>query len=163
MGRRSACSIEYLREDEPLGTGGALGLLPERPDRTPLCAQRGPRDVGRHRRPARVPCAAAGSPRPSARGSTSTRCPFGCVERDGDRVVAMEEKPAIAREVNTGIYALEPWVVGLVEPGGAADDARPHRAGHRPRRAVGAFEVEGDWVDVGQRDQLARGARAGGS
>ena len=31
-------SIEYLREDEPLGTGGALGLLPERPERRRSCS-----------------------------------------------------------------------------------------------------------------------------
>ena len=28
-------------------------------------------------------------------------------------------------------------------------------------RPVGAFEIEDDWIDVGQRDQLAR-AREGG-
>ena len=33
-GRRFGARIEYLREDRPLGTAGALGLLPEAPDRT---------------------------------------------------------------------------------------------------------------------------------
>ncbi len=32
--------------------------------------------------------------------------PFGCVDRDGDRVLRLEEKPALTRDVNTGIYAL---------------------------------------------------------
>jgi hypothetical protein len=45
--------------------------------------------------------------------------------------------------------------------GRARDDARGRREG--PRRGVvgGAFEIEDDWVDVGQREQLAR-AREGG-
>jgi len=30
-GRRFGCRIEYLREEIPLGTGGPLSLLPERP------------------------------------------------------------------------------------------------------------------------------------
>ena len=29
-GHRFGCRIDYLREDAPLGTAGALGLLPER-------------------------------------------------------------------------------------------------------------------------------------
>ena len=67
-------SIEYLREDEPLGTGGALGLLPERPDHDDARAQRGPRDLDRHRRACSRSTPPAGMPRPSARASTCTRC-----------------------------------------------------------------------------------------
>ena len=87
--------------------------------------------------------------------------PFGCVERDGDRVTGLDEKPTLAREVNTGIYALAPAFVARVPCGPGVLDARPDR--RRDRRGampVGAFEVEGDWIDVGQREQLAR-ARGG--
>ena len=81
--------------------------------------------------------------------------PFGCVERDGDRVVGLEEKPTIEREVNSGIYAAR------------ARGRRPRRARASRSRCpssstrllaaggpVGAFEIEDDWIDVGQRDQL---------
>jgi NDP-sugar pyrophosphorylase family protein len=82
------------------------------------------------------------------------------VTRDGDRVTALEEKPSIAREVNTGIYAIDPAVVRLVEPGVAL--TMPELIGRVIDQGspVGAFEVEDDWIDVGQRDQLAR-AREG--
>ena len=154
-------SIEYLREDEPLGTGGALGLLPERPGTTTLVLNGDlvtSIDID-----AMLSFHAAGG----YAATIGTRqyvhtVPFGCIRRDGDRVVSMEEKPAIAREVNTGIYALEPWVVGLVEPGVRLmmpDLIERIIVGGDP---VGAFEVEGDWVDVGERDQLlaARGGRS---
>lgn len=153
-------SIEYLREAEPLGTAGALGLLPEAPTR-PLIVLNGDLvtsvDIGR----------LLGFHETGGFAATiGTRryvhtVPFGCVERDGDRAVAIEEKPVIAREVNTGIYALEPSVVALVEPGtrtSMPDVIERVLAAGDP---VGAFEVEDDWVDVGQRDQLMR-AREGG-
>ncbi|MFH2007635.1 MAG: sugar phosphate nucleotidyltransferase, partial [bacterium] len=35
-GERFGCRIEYLREDRPLGTGGALALLPETPEQALL-------------------------------------------------------------------------------------------------------------------------------
>lgn len=154
-------SIEYLREDEPLGTGGALGLLPGRPEQTTLVLNGDlvtSVDIDRM-----LSFHAAGR----YAATIGTRqyvhtVPFGCVRREGDRVVAMEEKPAIAREVNTGIYALEPWVVGLVEPGTRL--MMPDLIDRVLVRGdpVGAFEVEDDWVDIGEREQLllARGGRS---
>ena len=158
-GHALGISIEYLRETEPLGTAGALGLLPERPQ-DPFVLLNGDLvtsvEIGRlldvH--------AASGS-----RATIGTRqyvhtVPFGCIERDGDRVISLEEKPTIGREVNTGIYALDPDVIDLVAPGERTSMPevidRILVAGGR----VGAFEVEDDWVDIGQRDQLAR-AREG--
>jgi dTDP-glucose pyrophosphorylase len=151
--------IEYLREDTPLGTAGALGLLPAPSE--PLLLLNGDlvtsADLG-----ALLAFQETG-------GFDATigyrrylhTIPFGCIERDGDRVTGLTEKPTVEREVNTGMYALAPAVVGLVEPGRPTSMpdliATALETGHR----VGAFEIEDDWVDVGQREQLAR-ARDGG-
>lgn len=158
-GRAFGARIDYLRESKPLGTAGALGLLPEAPDRT-LVLLNGDLvtsvDVGdlievheRGRFAATV----------GVRRYVHT-VPFGCVERHGDRVVGLEEKPAITREVNTGIYALSPETVGLVRRGEAVTMPELIWRVLDTGGPVGAFEVEDDWVDVGQRDQLAR-AREG--
>ncbi len=159
-GRALGVRIEYLREDQPLGTAGALGLLPEVPDRT-LVVLNGDLvtsvDVG-----GLINVHEAGG----FAATVGTRryvhtVPFGCVERNGDRITGLEEKPAISREVNTGIYALAPRVVNLVNSGEAI--TMPELVGRILARGepVGAYEVEDDWVDVGHRDQLAR-AREGG-
>ena len=62
--------------------------------------------------------------------------------------------------MNTGIYALEPTVIDLVEPGRpmAMPDLIDAVLARGDR--VGAFEVEDAWIDGGQRAQLAR-AREG--
>ncbi|HEY3356548.1 MAG TPA: nucleotidyltransferase family protein [Polyangia bacterium] len=159
-GARFGGRIEYLRESEPLGTAGAIGLLPE-PPVDPVLVLNGDLvtnvDVGA--------LLALHAERGFAVTIGTRRyvhtVPFGCVTRDGERVTALDEKPSIVREVNTGIYALDPSVVGLVAPGVAL--TMPELIGRVIDRGdpVGAFEVEDDWIDVGQRDQLAR-AREGG-
>lgn len=151
--------ISYLREDEPLGTGGALGLLPELPGE-PLLVMNGDlvtqADLGGlldvH----------------AARGDVATigirryvhAVPFGCVERDGDRVVGLEEKPKLIRDVNTGIYVVAPQLVARVERGrplAMPDLIAMALARNEP---IGVFEIDDDWIDVGQREQLDR-ARSG--
>jgi dTDP-glucose pyrophosphorylase len=159
-GSRFGCRIEYLREETPLGTAGALGLLPERPG-DPFLLMNGDlvtsADLGGllDRHVASGDCATIG-----VRRYLHT-VPFGCVERDGDRVIRLDEKPTVQREVNSGIYAFEPAVLDLLEPGRAV--STPDLIGRLLERGdpVGAFEIEDDWIDVGQREQLAR-AREGG-
>jgi NDP-sugar pyrophosphorylase family protein len=63
--------------------------------------------------------------------------------------------------VNTGIYALEPAILDLVEPGAPASMPDVIAAALEAGQPVGAFEIEDDWVDIGQREQLVR-ARGGG-
>jgi NDP-sugar pyrophosphorylase family protein len=81
--------------------------------------------------------------------------PFGCVERDGDRVTSLEEKPTLEREVNSGIYALDPSVVARVRPGQRVDTPDLIADLLTAGEPVGAFEIEDEWIDVGQREQLA--------
>lgn len=158
-GRGLGARIEYLREDAPLGTAGALGLLPERPDRAVLTLNGDlvtSVDVGN---------LLAFHEEGGYAITIGTRryvhtVPFGIVEREGDRVIAIDEKPTIGREVNTGIFAIAPDVVAMVEPGQPTNMPDLIERVLGAGRPVGAFEVEDDWIDVGQRDQLAR-AREG--
>jgi dTDP-glucose pyrophosphorylase len=158
-GSAFGCRIDYLREDEPLGTGGALGLLPEPPTETLLLLNG---DL--------VTSADLGALLAfhSLGGYDATigvrrymhTVPFGCIERDGTRVTALEEKPTLEREVNTGIYALEPALVARVAPGRAISMPALITDVLADGSPVGAFEIEDDWVDIGQREQLAH-ARGG--
>ena len=80
--------------------------------------------------------------------------PFGCVETESSRVLRMEEKPTLTRLVNAGIYVLDPAVVAR-----APRDQQIGMPGLLEQcmdlgEGVGAFEIEADWIDVGQREQL---------
>jgi len=153
-GSRLGARVEYLREDEALGTAGALGLLPE-PPTEPLLLLNGDlvtsADLG-----GLVDAHIAGG----YRATIGTRrylhtVPFGCVERDGDRVLRLEEKPTLEREVNSGIYALDPSVVARVTAGRRIDTPDLMADLLAAGEQVGAFEIEDEWIDVGQREQLA--------
>ena len=159
-GARFGARIDYLREDQPLGTAGALGLLPEPPTEAVLLMNGDlvtNADVGglldAH--------AAAGAVATIGVRRYLHAVPFGCVERDGDRVVRLVEKPTVEREVNSGIYALSPSAVGRVRPGIALSMPELIDGLLADGLRVGAFEIEDDWIDVGQREQLAQ-ARTGG-
>ncbi len=149
------CRVEYLKENTPLGTGGALSLLPGPPG-DPLLVLNGDlltqADVGGmlefH----------------SAGGFAATvgfhdyvhTVPYGVLDLDGDRVVGMREKPSESWTANAGMYVLEPRLV-----------ARVPRDTHFPLPAlveecldrgepVGGFRIEEDWVDIGQHRELSR-------
>jgi dTDP-glucose pyrophosphorylase len=157
-GERFGCHIEYLRETEPLGTGGALTLLATRPIE-PVLVMNGDlvtqANVG-----AMLDYHAQG-------GHAVTigvkqffhTVPYGCVELDGDRVIAFHEKPTLMRWVNAGIYVLAPEQLDDLPAHAFTMPWLVERSMAQGQR-VAAYEVADDWIDVGQRDQLTR-AREG--
>ena len=159
-GAAFGCRIEYLRETTPLGTAGALTLLPERPDH-PLLVMNGDlvtqADLGGllafHETENRAMTVGV---RPYVH-----TVPFGCVELEGDRVLHMEEKPQLSRLVNTGIYAVAPSVLDRMPADQPATMPGLIESCLELGEPVGAFEIQGDWLDVGQWDQLKL-AREGG-
>ncbi|MGH7436779.1 MAG: sugar phosphate nucleotidyltransferase [Polyangiaceae bacterium] len=152
-GSRFGCRIDYLREDTSLGTGGALGLLPEVPQ-DPLVVMNGDlvtqADIG-----AMLAFHAAG-------GQCATMgvrryfhtVPFGCVEVEADRIVTIEEKPELRKLVNAGIYVLSPGLLPRVPRGQPFGLPTLLEAALARGECVRAFEIQDDWIDVGQREHL---------
>ena len=157
-GARFGCRIEYVREERPLGTGGALAELPATPT-TPLVVMNGDlitqADLG-----AMLEYHAAGGQRATlaVRRYVHT-VPFGCVDLDGERVVRMEEKPSLSVLANAGIYVLDPHLLARIPRGQEFPLPGLLEQCLARGETVAAFEIEDDWIDVGQRDQLkqARG------
>ena len=128
-------TIDYLREDEPLGTAGALGLLPE-PPTAPLLVVNGDLvtsvDVDAMLR--------TSTPHGGFAATIGTRrylhtVPFGCIVRDGDRVVCDRgEADAVARGQRRDLRARARGSSGWSRAGERVDDARRPRRG--PRRAA---------------------------
>ncbi|MEP6859986.1 MAG: nucleotidyltransferase family protein [Deltaproteobacteria bacterium] len=158
-GSAYGAQIEYLVEEQPLGTGGALSLLPARPI-APVLVMNGDlvtqANVG-----GLLDFHAAGSQVATvAVREYFHTVPFGCVELEGDRLVRLEEKPTMSRLVNAGIYVLAPQLIATIAPRTRIDLPEIIGAAMNRREDVRAFELEGDWLDVGQRDQLSQ-ARGG--
>jgi dTDP-glucose pyrophosphorylase len=155
-GARFGCAIEYLREDRPLGTGGALSLLPEQPS-APLLVVNGDvvtqADLG-----AFLDAHTAGGP--DLMLTLATRrylhtVPFGCIEVDGSRIVDVEEKPTLSRLINAGMYVLSPQLLARIERNTEFSMPSLIEGCLARRERVDAFEIADDWLDVGQKEQLA--------
>lgn len=150
--------IDYIEETKRMGTGGALSLLPQRPD-APFIVMNG--DI--------LTTASFGSMMDfhSKTGSAVTICarefnmqiPYGVLNTDGTTLISMEEKPWHHHLVNAGIYALSPLVLNYIKKGESLDMPdlidQVKDAGH----LVSVFPVREYWMDIGRIEDLDR-ARA---
>tara|TARA_R110001592_G_scaffold57276_1_gene174062 strand:+ start:3894 stop:4964 length:1071 start_codon:yes stop_codon:yes gene_type:complete len=148
-------NIDYLREDQPLGTAGALSLLPQRPD-APMIVMNG--DLltklnfdklldfhNEHASPLTV----------CVREYTYT-VPYGVVEATGPFMDRLMEKPSQRRLVNAGVYVLSPEVLDLIEPNTPVDmtDIAQYLIDRGVRPTV--FPIHEYWIDIGQKPDLER-------
>lgn len=153
-GSRWGVSISYLRETEPLGTAGALSLLEDRPDK-PFLVMNG--DILTKLNFVQLMDAHEGS------GCRATMCvrhydhqiPFGVTAIEGDRLVAIEEKPVMRHFVSAGIYVIEPDALDHVPRDQFLD--MPALLGTLAEaRGVQVFPITEYWLDVGRHDDMQR-------
>jgi dTDP-glucose pyrophosphorylase len=158
-GAAFGCRIRYLREEQPLGTGGALSLLPEVPQH-PLVVMNGDlvtqvnvdRLLEEHRLAGRAMTVAA---RPY-----QVEIPFGVLDVEETRVIGLREKPSQQMLVNAGIYVISPEVVARVPPATALPMTTLVEQCLEGGLPVGAHLVADEWIDVGRHDELKK-ARSG--
>jgi NDP-sugar pyrophosphorylase family protein len=154
-GDRWGLSIDYVREERPLNTAGALGLI-DRPAEDFLVMNG---DVlatldygavlGRHSESSAVASVAV-----TERESTID---FGVAEigDDGD-LVGWREKPSYRFAVSMGVYALSPQTLDLIEPGEALGmpDLLMRIRDHGGR--VRCERSDAYWLDIGRVDDYAQ-------
>ena len=154
-GSRFGCKVDYLREKEPLGTGGALALLKRLPA-DPLIVMNGDlitqADIAAMLRFH----AAGGYSATMAIRRYGHQVPYGCVVQQGGRIAELEEKPVLERSINAGIYVLNPSLIRRI-PKRSFPITELFADCLSRNEPVGAFEVEEEWLDVGQREQLKPG------
>ena len=152
-GEAFGVDISYVNEERPLGTGGALGLLPVPEDTTlvingDVLTQVDFHTMLMYHRAHRADLTMAVS-------QYGIGVPFGVVECDGAEVCRLTEKPRLNFLVNAGIYLLEPSVYAFVaggEPLQMTDlIARLLEAGRR----VVSFPIFEQWLDIGQHADYA--------
>lgn len=147
--------IQYLEEDKPLGTAGALSLLPQRPDHPFLVLNGDVLTRVNYTHLLRFH---------AEHQSTATLCvrehsiqiPFGVVRMNGVKVVAMEEKPVLTRYVNAGIYLLNPDVLDLVPKDAFFDMPQLLETAAQKEKPVSAFPIHEYWLDIGHPENLER-------
>jgi NDP-sugar pyrophosphorylase family protein len=146
--------IDFVYEDTPLGTAGALGNVAA-PSSTFLALNGDvltDLDFGslvtRHRE--------AGAIATMATKRRSVDVEYGVVHTGPDgRVERLEEKPQLRFLVSMGIYAMEPAIVELIRPGERIDFPDLLLRAMGATKIVSTLEYEGYWRDIGNRDDYA--------
>jgi len=153
-GSQWGVNIDYIREDQPLGTGGALSLIAERPS-GPFLVTNGDvmTDVGYgdmidyHVLHSAVATMAV--------RNHEMRNEFGVVHTNGLDISGFEEKPVVRSHVNAGIYVMEPHALDFLKSGEHCDMPTLFERLRRDGRRTIVFPLHEQWLDVGRPDDLA--------
>jgi dTDP-glucose pyrophosphorylase len=143
-------TIEYLEEQERLGTAGSLALLPETPTE-PFFVMNGDlltrinfNDLLEFH---------------NTQSSKATLCvrkieqtiPYGVVDVDEHQLVGIEEKPTHSYFVNAGIYLLNPDVLPYLTQTANSDMPDLFRQIIDKGHQTAAFPFFDYWLDIGQQ------------
>lgn len=154
-GDRLGVQIDYLREQSPLGTAGALSLLIPRPAKAFVVTNG---DVITDIRYGEL---LDFHIRNNAAATMAVRVhewqhPFGVVQTQGIEIVGLEEKPITRSHINAGVYALDPGALNALALDIPCDmPTLFERLQAQTRRTV-AYPMHEPWLDVGGPDDLNR-------
>ena len=150
-GGRWNMRIDYLREESPLGTAGAIGLLNPRPNMPFLVSNGDVLTDIRYGELLDFHC------RNGAAATMAVRMhewqhPFGVVRTKGLDIIGFEEKPIARSHINAGIYVLEPGALDTLTVGERCDMPTlfSRLQEHAARTIV--YPMHEPWLDVGRAD-----------
>jgi len=154
-GARLGLRIDYLKEQLPLGTAGALSLLEPRPEQ-PFVVTNG--DVMTDIRYGEL---LDFHVRHEAAATMAVRVhewqhPFGVVRMNGVDIVGFEEKPIARSYINAGVYTLDPFALHALGEGAHCDMPTLFEKLQAQGRRTVAYPMHEPWLDVGRPDDLAR-------
>lgn len=154
-GEKWGVSINYLREEQRLGTAGSLTLLPGEPS-LPVIVMNG--DLLTKVNFANL------LDFHSEQGAKATMCvreydfsiPYGVVRLKNNRLMDIDEKPVQRFWVNTGIYVLEPSTLKFIPAGSCFDMPELFQRLISKRCKTTAFPIHEYWLDIGRLEDLER-------
>jgi len=156
-GSELGVNIVYVHEDSPLGTGGALGLLPDSlPKNLPLIMINGDvlttvdfkRLLKFH----------------NENKADATMCvreydyqiPYGVINGEGNKITSMVEKPIQRFFVNAGIYVLSPKVIQSVPENHKIDMPTLLEQHIHETDNVLMFPIHEYWLDIGRMEDFKK-------
>jgi dTDP-glucose pyrophosphorylase len=154
-GDRLSVQIDYLREQSPLGTAGALGLLNPRPEAAFVVTNG---DVITDIRYGEL---LDFHVRHDAAATMAVRVhewqhPFGVVQTQGVEIVGFEEKPIARSHINAGVYALDPGALNALSADARCDMPNLFERLQAQTKRTVAYPMHEPWLDVGRPDDLNR-------
>jgi len=154
-GDKWGVEIQYLRENSPMGTAGALGLLPDKLVE-PVIVMNGDiltkvnfenlLDFHKENRACATMCIR----------DYQNQIPYGVVEIEDHRLLAIHEKPIQQFFVSAGIYVFEPDIVDFLPTMGRVDMPELFHAVLQAKRETAVFPIREYWIDIGRIDDYEK-------
>jgi dTDP-glucose pyrophosphorylase/CBS domain-containing protein len=157
-GESFGVEIQYVQEEMPLGTGGALGLLDA--PKEPVLVINGDILTQVDFRAMHTFHQDHHAEMTVAVRRYDMQVPYGVVECDGVNIRALREKPHLSFFVNAGIYLLEPSVFGLIAAGQHLNITDLVSRLMDAKRVVVSYPVCEYWLDIGQHEDYHRAQEA---
>lgn len=155
-GGRWGIDIRYIDEVEPMGTAGAIGLLPDGLPDVPIIVMNGDiltqidfsRLLAYH----------------NEQQAIATMCvrqyeyqiPYGVVTLDHQRIVGIEEKPLQSCLANAGIYVLDHSLIKSIAAQNKLDMPTLFNQQIALGETVSMFAVNDYWLDIGREADFLR-------
>ncbi len=152
-GNRLQVRIDYLREQSPLGTAGALGLLNPWPN-SPFVVTNGDVMTDIHYGELLDFHSLHNATATMAVRVHEWQHPFGVVQTNGIDIIGFEEKPVHRSHINAGVYVLEPEALGCLEKDVRCDMPILFERLQAKEKRTAAYPIHEPWLDVGRSDDL---------
>ena len=149
-------SIQYIHEKEPLGTAGALGLLPDNLPEQPILVMNGDlltkidfeHLLNYH----------------CEQGDSATMCvreydfqvPYGVITAKENKVLSIVEKPIHRFFINAGIYVLNTSIIRRINTGGYLDMPQMLQDEIDQGSQVNLFPIYESWLDIGRPEDYMK-------
>ncbi|MBR8842645.1 nucleotidyltransferase family protein [Pseudoalteromonas sp. JC3] len=153
-GIKYGVDIDYVEEKEPLGTAGALSLLPEQV--VPVVMMNGDlltkvdfsELLAYHQE----------------EGAAITMCvreheyqiPYGVIKSENNEVVRIVEKPTEKYFVNAGVYVVSPSVINRLNYGERLDMPDLINSCLQSNEKISMFPIHEYWLDIGRMSDFER-------
>ena len=149
-------NITYIHEESPLGTGGALGLLPNDLPSLPLIMMNG--DVLTNidfQKLLSFHC---------NNNADATMCvreyeyqiPYGVIQGEAGKIISMVEKPTQLFHINAGIYVINPNIIKKVSSNEVIDMPTLLELKIAEQGKVMMFPIHEYWLDIGRMEDYKR-------
>jgi dTDP-glucose pyrophosphorylase len=153
-GEKWDVKIQYIYENEPLGTAGSLGLLPKNLDNLPIIVMNG--DVL-----SAIPLEKLLDFH-DEQNNQATVCvreydfqvPFGVVSIEGSQIKQIQEKPVHSFFVSAGIYVIDPLIIKNIKPDISIDMPNFLSDLINSGAQLSAFPIHEYWMDIGREEDF---------
>ena len=155
-GSKWGVNIQYVYENEPLGTGGALGLLPDDLPDLPLIVMNGDLLTQVDFEMMMKFHAKDNADATMCVRDYTYQIPFGVVNGEGNHILGMTEKPSYRYFVNAGIYVINHDLLQMVDKNQKMNMPDLFDRCIAEQKNALMFPIHEYWLDIGRLDDFEK-------